>query len=64
MKYVVDSSVAFKWSIKEADSDKVDAILDDFLAAIHELHAPDFYPMELAHEIAIAERQQRITQAE
>jgi predicted nucleic acid-binding protein len=49
MKYVIDSSVAFKWSIKEADSDKADAILNDFLLGTHELHAPDFYPVELAH---------------
>jgi predicted nucleic acid-binding protein len=64
MKYVIDSSVAFKWSVKEADSDKADAILNDFLAGIHELHAPDFYPVELAHAITRAERQRRITQAE
>jgi predicted nucleic acid-binding protein len=64
MKYVIDSSVAFKWSVKEADSDKADAILNDFLQGIHELHAPDFYPVELAHSITRAERQRRITQAE
>jgi predicted nucleic acid-binding protein len=64
MKYVIDSSVAFKWSVKEVDSDKADAILTDFLMGIHELHAPDFYPVELAHSITRAERQHRITQAE
>jgi predicted nucleic acid-binding protein len=31
MKYVIDSSVAFKWSVKEADSDKADALLIAFL---------------------------------
>ncbi len=54
MKYVIDSSVAFKWSVKEVDSDKADAILTDFLMGIHELHAPDFYPVELAHSITRA----------
>jgi predicted nucleic acid-binding protein len=64
MKYVIDSSVAFKWSIKETDSDKADALLTDFLQGIHEFHAPDFFPVEIAHSITRAERQLRITQAE
>src|SRR5438094_95773 len=64
MKYVIDSSVAFKWSVKETDSDKADAILVDFLQGNHEFHAPDFYPVELAHAITRAERQRRISQAE
>lgn len=64
MKYVIDSSVAFKWSVKEVDSDKADAILNDYLASIHELHAPDFFPVELAHSFTRAERQRRITQTD
>ena len=54
MKNVIDSSVAFKWSVKEAD----------FLAGVRELLAPEFYPAELAHSITRAERQKRITPAE
>jgi predicted nucleic acid-binding protein len=64
MKNVIDSSVAFKWSVKEADSDKALLIKADFLAGVRELLAPDFYPAELTHSITRAERQKRITQAE
>jgi predicted nucleic acid-binding protein len=64
MNYVVDSSVAFKWSVKEADSDKADALLTEYLQGVHEFHAPDFFPVELSHSITRAERQLRITQAE
>jgi predicted nucleic acid-binding protein len=64
MKYVIDSSVAFKWHVKETDTDKALRIRDDFLKGIHELHAPDFFPIEMVHSITRAERQGRITQAE
>ena len=40
MKSVIDSSVAFKWSVKEADSDKARLIRDEFLQGLRELFAP------------------------
>jgi predicted nucleic acid-binding protein len=64
MKYVLDSSVAFKWSVREADSDKAIRLRDDFLQGMHEFHAPDFFPIEITHSITRAERQGRITQTE
>src|SRR6185295_5116510 len=60
MKYVLDSSVAFKWVVRETDSDKADQLRADFLAGIHELHSPDVYPVEVAHALTRAERQLRI----
>jgi predicted nucleic acid-binding protein len=60
MKYVVDSSVIFKWEVPEADSDKANLLRDDFRNSIHELVAPDFVPLELAHALTRAERQGRI----
>jgi hypothetical protein len=33
MKYVVDSCVAVKWVVAEADSDKADLLRADFLNA-------------------------------
>jgi predicted nucleic acid-binding protein len=60
MKYVLDSSVAFKWEIPETDSDKADRLREEFRNAIHELHAPDFFPIELAHALTRAERRGRI----
>jgi predicted nucleic acid-binding protein len=64
MKNVIDSSVTFKWSVKEKDSDKALLIKADFLTGVRELHAPDFYPAELTHSITRAERQKRISQAD
>lgn len=61
MKYVLDSSVAFKWVVREVDSDKADLLRADFLNGIHELLAPDVYPVEVAHTLTRAERQARVT---
>jgi hypothetical protein len=44
MKYILDASVAFKWEVFEADSDKANRLRDDFRNGIHELLAPDFFP--------------------
>lgn len=61
MKYVVDSSVAFKWVVREVDSDKADLLRADFLNGIHEFLSPDVYPVEVAHALTRAERQARVT---
>ncbi len=61
MKYVVDSSVAFKWFVPESDSDKADRIRDDFDSGSVELLAPDVFPLELAYALTRAERQGRLT---
>jgi predicted nucleic acid-binding protein len=60
MKYVLDSSVAFKWEVPETDSDKADRLREEFRNSLHELHAPDFFPIELAHALTRAERRGRI----
>mgnify|MGYP001608937228 CR=1 FL=1 len=60
MKYVLDSSVAFKWEVPETDSDKANLLRNDYRNALHELLAPDFFPLELAHALTRAERQARI----
>ena len=60
MRYVIDSSVAFKWVVREADSDKADRLRDDFRNAIHQLLAPDVFPVEVGHALTRAERQRRI----
>ena len=39
MKYVIDSSVAFKWVVPEPDSDKADRIREDLRQAVHELRS-------------------------
>jgi predicted nucleic acid-binding protein len=64
MKYVLDSSVAFKWLVPEVDTDKAVRLRDDYRAAIDELVAPDFFPIEVTHSLTRAERQGRITPAQ
>ena len=64
MRLVLDSSVAFKWHIREVGSDQALRIRDDFLKGTAELLAPDVFPVEIAHSLTRAERQGRITPAE
>jgi predicted nucleic acid-binding protein len=63
MKFVVDSSVAFKWVVPESDTPRAVHLRDEFRATIHELIAPDIFPIELAHALTRAERQGRINDA-
>jgi predicted nucleic acid-binding protein len=60
MRYVVDSSVAVKWVITEAHSDKADLLHADFQNHVHELVAPDVFPAEVGHALTRAERQGRV----
>ena len=60
MRYVLDSSVAFKWAVPESDSAKAIQLRDDYQASIHELISPEIFPQELAHALTRAERQGRI----
>lgn len=60
MKYVVDSSVAFKWVVPEQWSDKAKLLRDDVRNAIYQLLAVDIFPAEIAHGLTRAERQGRI----
>jgi predicted nucleic acid-binding protein len=63
MKYVVDSSVAFKWVVFESDTPRALQLRDEFLAGVHDLLAPDVCPLGLAHALTRAERQRRINDA-
>jgi predicted nucleic acid-binding protein len=64
MKYVLDSSVAFKWVVPESDTPKAVKLRDEFRSAVHELISPDVFPPELAHALTRAERQGRIPLAD
>lgn len=64
MKCVLDSSVALKWALPEADSGKAIRLRDEYSNGIHELLAPDIFPSEIANGLASAERQQRIRPGE
>ena len=64
MKYVLDSCVALKWVLSEADSAKAIRLRDEYAAGVHELLAPDLFPSEVANGLASAERQKRIRTGE
>jgi predicted nucleic acid-binding protein len=56
MIYVLDSNVALKWVLPEADSDKANRLRADVQAGVHQLIAPDVFPVEIAHALTRAER--------
>jgi predicted nucleic acid-binding protein len=60
MKYVLDSSVALKWVLPEADTAKAIALRDDYATGMHQLLAPDVFHVETLHSLTKAERQKRI----
>ena len=60
MKYVVDCSAAFKWYVSEPESAKALRLRDDARAGVHELIAPDHFPIEVANALLLAERRGRI----
>ncbi len=64
MKYVLESSVAIKWVLPEPNSDKAIRLRDEFQQGFHELLSPDFFPVEVAHALAKAERRGLILQGE
>jgi predicted nucleic acid-binding protein len=64
MKYVLDSSVALKWVLPEAESAKAIRLRDEYNNGTHQLLAPDIFPSEIANGLASAERQKRIRTGE
>jgi predicted nucleic acid-binding protein len=60
MKYVCDASVAVKWVLPEPDAARALRLRADFQAAVHELLAPDVFPVEVAHALSRAERRRLI----
>ena len=61
MRYVLDSSVAVEWVLKEILTDKALLLRDDFKYQIHELLSPVVFPIEVSHALTKAERKKVIT---
>ncbi len=64
MRYVLDSNVALKWVLREDNSDKARQLRADVQQQVHELLAPDVFPIEVAHALARSERRGIITPAQ
>ena len=64
MRYVLDSSVALKWLLPEADSAKAIRLRDEYSNGLHELLAPDIFPSEIANGPVSAKRRKRIRTGE
>ncbi len=64
MKYVLDSNVALKWVIAEADSGRAVRLRDEYRTGINDLIAPDLFTPEVANALVAAERQGRIRPGE
>ena len=63
MKYVLDVSIGLKWVLNEVDSAKALRLRDDYRNQVHELIAPDCFPLEAAHALTRAERRRLIADA-
>ena len=48
---MLDSGVAFKCLVPEADTARATRLRDGYLAGTHELLAPDVFPTELTHAL-------------
>ncbi len=64
MMYVIDSSTAFKWVVAEVHSDKAIRLRNDYRSGVHELLAPDLFPIEISNSLVVAERRGRIQKGE
>jgi predicted nucleic acid-binding protein len=56
VKYVLDASVLLKTALPEEGTDQAIRLRNEFVQGLHELLAPDVFPIELGHALARAER--------
>ena len=56
MRLVLNSSVAIKWVLPEKDTPKAVRLRNEFRRGLHELLAPDVFPVEVSHALTRAER--------
>ena len=56
MRAVLDSSVAIKWVLPEPGTPQAVRLRNEFRRGLHDLLAPDIFPVEVAHALTRAER--------
>ncbi len=64
MRYVLDSSVALKWVLAEADSGRALRLRDEYRNGTHDLLAPDVFMPEVGNALVYAEVGGRIKAGE
>ena len=64
MRYILDASVALKWVLDEPDSAHALMLRIEYGAGIHELIAPDIFPVEIAHALSKGFRQGKLSEEE
>ena len=64
MKYVIDASVGFQWAVTEPNSARARQLRRDFQSGVHDLLAPDFFVVEMANALLVAERRGRLLPGE
>ena len=64
MKYVIDSSVVLKTCLPEQGSEAAERLMDEFSRGLHQLLAPDVFPIEVGHALVKAERKKILTQSQ
>jgi predicted nucleic acid-binding protein len=60
MRYVLDAAVGLKWVLPEPLAPQARRLRADFQANVHDLLAPNLFPVELAHALTRAERRRII----
>ncbi len=56
MRSVLDASLGVKWVMNEVDSALARRLRDNYRNQVHDLIAPDSFPLEAAHALTKAER--------
>lgn len=64
MKLIIDSSIALKWYVSDAETVKALRLRFDFHRGIHELLAPDNFSVDCGGRLLRAERQKVISVGE
>lgn len=60
MKLVIDANIGWKALVPEPNSDKARKLLDDSRLGVHELLAPDLYPIEIGNILVTAARSGKV----
>jgi predicted nucleic acid-binding protein len=56
MRLVLDSSVAIKWVLPEKDTPRAVRLRNEFRLGLHDVLAPDVFPVEISSALPRAER--------